>query len=474
MKQLQAIALWVLLLVPATAWPHAGALPQSLDVLRFPGNANALSLETTFGVVVSPDSEQWRWICHETIIRDMTAVIPRYSQNRDGVLLAHTNLLSDALADSRESVYRSADGCDWLAPIGLTDAIVADVAFDTEDGNRALAALADLEPEALNGIRFSTDAGASWTPATVEADDRIFQAVQFAPGGTGFAWATAARFSVLQAWVARSSDSGESWESHPFEFEVDGSTQVLVDIAAASSDGNTVWVRVDAPTSDHLLRSTDAGVSFSEVFSVEDIIHDTTLDPSGGLWAITEESGLHRAENGIDFSLVSGAPRAFGLDYDERGLLVAANIWHQDYSMAVSADGLTFDSLISRNFDELLGPLECPEDSQSTQFCDPAWTMLTNQLGRGDDDDSAEGDDDSAEGDDDSTEADDDDSAEGDDDTVDDSSNGACECATASPGSLGESGEKLLLVFLLTLVARRKRTLESCQELQTNQENDET
>ncbi|HCP45463.1 MAG TPA: hypothetical protein DIU15_05445 [Deltaproteobacteria bacterium] len=459
MNRLPFIALVGLLLTPSVAFPHAGALPQSLDVLRFPGDEDALSLETTFGVVVSADSQQWRWICHETIIRDMTAVLPRYTQNRDGVLLAYTNLLSEALADPRESVYRSEDGCDWVAPLGLTDAVVADVAFDPEDGSLAVAALANLKPESDNGLRFSNDGGASWAPALVDDDDRIFRSVLFAPGGNGFVWATAARFSVLQAWVARSSDSGQTWESQPLDFPVNESTQVLMDIAAASADGTSVWVRVDAPNTDHILRSTDGGLNFTEVFSVEDIIHDAALDPSGTLWIITEESGLHRSDDGVTFSPVPDAPRAFGLDADQRGLLVAANIWYEDYSMAVSEDGLSFEPLMSRNYAEIQGPVECPEDSLSTQFCDPAWHMLTNQLGRGGDDDDSAGDDDTGDDDDNTT---DEPPGPGPGDDDDDGTEEGCQCAASAVAPTKPSARLLgCLTALFVIAWRRDRALES-------------
>jgi hypothetical protein len=63
--------------------------------------------------------------------------------------------------------------------------------------------------------------------------------------------------------------------------------------------------------------------------------------------------------------------------------------------MVRTQDGASFETTMV--WGDLVGPLECPQDSDAWTFCDPNWEIVEVALGRGgDDDDSAGDDDDSA------------------------------------------------------------------------------
>ena len=454
MRSLSFLLAVVGLATPSLVWAHAGALPQTIDLVERGGDGPSIGLETTFGLLLAEDGDSFRWVCHETIIRDLTTVLPNYHQNQDGVLLASTRLLSESLLDARESVYRSVDGCNWVAPLGLTDALVADLAFDPANGDRAVATLGALGDEVVNGIRISNDGGLSWSPASVEVENRLFRDLVFASGGQGVVWTTANWFNPLSAHVLKSEDSGATWSSMDLDFPVDDSVQVLVDVRAVSYDGSTAWLVVNAPSSNHLLRLDDFGGAVEQVLMLEDTMDDMAIDPSGAVWLATRDSGLYRSSDGLEFVAVDGAPHSLGIAADHRGLFAAVDINQHPFALSLSSDdGATFAPLFE--FGELLGPLECSADSDSAQHCDPVWDVLAKQLGGGDDDDSSGGGDDDTFGEDDPS-GDDGDLSDSDDAGVGgDASNSDCHCTVSSTTVQDWCPALLLLTGLM--MARRRR-----------------
>ena len=163
-----------LCLVAVDARAHADALPLALDVLT--GAPDALTVEATFGLLVLTDGGDWRWLCHETIARPQGILIPRYVRNGDGVLLATLGVRDGGQVKS-ESLYRSADDCDWGPAGGTTGRLIADVAFDPADDSLALAVSGGLGDGVTNSILRSTDAGATFGPTSVADVDRLFEAL---------------------------------------------------------------------------------------------------------------------------------------------------------------------------------------------------------------------------------------------------------------------------------------------------------
>ncbi len=379
---LLAIALVLQLSAVDRAWAHAGALPQTIDVFPLPGHEVAEGLETTFGLLLSPDGQEFQWLCHEAITADLVFVTPEYLRNQDGVILAVTGLLSEGLLDPEQSLYRSTDGCSWSGVEGMGGRLVSSAAFHPEDGEVALAVLGATGLEADNGIWRSSDSGLTWADTGVDGGSRLFRDVRFSDRSGSVAWAIAVWFDPLQSWVYRSLDGGVTWEVHTLDFAVGGRVQTTVEVAAASSDGLRVWLRVATATSDYLLASTDGGETFEEVLAVEGLIHDVALAPGDTLWVSTEASGLLRSHDGVNFEPVADAPRTYGIAADDRGLLVAVDIEAHDFALALSADGELFAPLLG--VDATVGPWACAPGTRSAEICDPLWPYVAAQLGLGD------------------------------------------------------------------------------------------
>jgi len=363
-------------------WAHAGALPQTIDVFPLPGNEVAEGLETTFGLLLSPDGQEFQWLCHEAITAELVFVTPEYVRNQDGVILAVAGLLSDRLVDPEHSLYRSVDGCNWEGPEGLRGKLVSSAAFSPDDGNLALAVLGATGLDAGNGIWASDDAGATWSERGVDGENRLFRDVRFSDSSGSVAWAIAVWFDPLRSWLYRSLDGGITWVDHPVDFAVDDHVQTALEVAAASADGQRVWLRVATASGDYLLNSTDGGATFDEVLSVEGLIHDAVLDSAGVLWVSTEALGLLRSDDGVTFEPVEGAPRSFGLAVEPEGLLVAVDIEVHEFALAMSLDGAGFEPLLG--VEATVGPWVCEPGTRSAEICDPLWPSVAAQLGLAD------------------------------------------------------------------------------------------
>ena len=379
---------------------HAGAPPDTLDMILHDEAPEGLSLEATFGLLLSDDTVSWRWLCHETIARPGAFLTPSYTRNASGVLLATIGVLQQGQAGD-ESLYRSTDACDWAPVVGLTNDVVSAVTFDPTDENVALAGTAGVTVGALNGIHRSSDGGATFSSTSAsDLESRIFRTIEISPAGSdaggSTGWATSSWFGPLGAWIHRSTDGGITWEEHEQSLTDGDETQILLDVAAVhSTDPATAWIRVDGQLADRLMMTTDGGATLVELFRVESDIRDVLREPDGTLWVATVDAGLYRAADGTTFTEVADAPLVNAMAHDARGVHLALSGGINDDVMVRTQDGASFETTMV--WGDLVGPVECPEDSDAWTFCDPNWEIVEVALGRvGDDDDSAGDDDDSA------------------------------------------------------------------------------
>jgi len=397
------LVLALLVLPVRDAFAHAGAPPATLDLLPHTESETALSVEATFGLLLSDDTESWYWLCHETIARPGAFLTPEYARSGDGVLLATIEVLQSG-QDPLESIYRSADGCDWAPPVGLREQVVTDIAFDPTDADVALAVTGALTVGALNGIHRSADAGLTFAPTSAGAlDERIFTSVMVSPAGAGdtgtTGWATASWYAALGAWVYRSTDGGATWEEHPQTLMDGDEQQVQITIGAVHpADPLTAWLIVDGQLADRVLRTDDGGASFVEVFRADGDIEAVGREADGAMWVATVQSGLHYAADGATFAEVADAPLVTGFHHDGRGMHLAMGATLQEDVVGRSVGGAAFETVMG--WDDLIEPLQCPEESDAAVFCEGNWETVEIALGRfdGDDDDSGGDDDDSAGG----------------------------------------------------------------------------
>jgi len=383
--------LWVInaamslcMLSPGQAWAHANAGIDSIDVIRS-AEGSRIGMETTVGYLRSADSEKYEWSCHEAVTQGDAIITPRYTESAQGVVLVTVGDLAQA-KDTDESMYRSEDGCDWSPPDGLTGNQIEDVAFDPDDGMNVIAVTANEDGE--NRVFRSVDAGLSWSETDLVFDDRVFRTIRFARGSANAVWVTAVRYDTEEAWVYRSIDGGTSWSEHPIEVRSAGGMDVFVDVLVADAeDPNIAWVVMGPFLDDRLLKTTDGGESFSEVYALDGDIIDGAQDADGGIWLVINGGHVVYGPEGGEFEQIEDAPQSVGVQTGADQIFLATRLVVEGTIMATSVDGETFDAV--GVFLATTGPPICSLESDSVRTCTPLWWDLWEKVSPQDEGDTA-------------------------------------------------------------------------------------
>lgn len=356
-----------------TAWAHANAGIDSIDVIRGM-DSSRVGLETTVGYLRSSDGESFEWNCHEAVTQPDALITPRYVENGEGVVLVTVGDLVQA-RESEESVYRTEDGCNWNPPDGLTGHQVVDVAFDPTNGMNVLAVTGN--DEGNNRVYRSEDAGLSWAETDLVVENRVFRTLRFSKGSAGSVWLTAVRYDTEEAWVYQSTDGGRSWVENEIEVLSADGLDVYVDVLVADSeDANTAWVVMGPYVDDRLLKTTDGGASFSEVYALNGDIIDGAQDADGGVWLVTTGNYVVYAPDGASFERIDDAPLSIGIEADATQVMVATRVAGEGTAMAVTEDGRGFEAVDV--FAATTGPPVCLPESDSVLTCVPLWTELSD------------------------------------------------------------------------------------------------
>ena len=356
-----------------TAWAHANAGIDSIDVIRGM-ESSRIGVETTVGYLRSSDGESFEWNCHEAVTQPDALITPRYVENGDGVVLATVGDLVQA-RESEESVYRTEDGCNWSPPDGLTGQQVVEVQFDPNNHMNVLAATGN--DEGSNRVYRSEDAGLSWSETDLVVENRVFRTIRFSRGPAGAVWLTAVRYDTEEAWVYRSTDGGLSWTENEIDVSSADGLDVYVDVLVADTeDANTAWVVMGPYVDDRLLKTTDGGASFSEVYALNGDIIDGAQDADGGVWLVTTGNYVVYASDGSSFERIDDAPLSIGIEADRAQIMLATRVPGEGTAMAVRADGEDFNAVDV--FAATTGPPACLPESDSVLACAPLWADLSD------------------------------------------------------------------------------------------------
>lgn len=377
----------VLTQTATNSWAHVGEVPGGIDVLA----GRDLGLETTVGLLL-PDGDDYRWLCHESVVGSDFFLTPRYARNAEGVLLTALGLL-DVGTDLRESVYRSTDGCGWAAPEGLTDRIVVDVAFNPQDADQVGAVTGHLAGTAEfsgNALLVSEDAGATWNASALEGLDRVFRGLHWSADGATI-WATSVWFVPPGAWIHRSTDGGETWQEHAHDFVLDGERWTVLDVLLGHpDDAEVAFLRQAGETGDRLYRASGGGAVLEELLYLPDRaeIHDAAW-VDGDLF-VASTVGVYIVQDGRGAATFwpGGTGDVRGLAHSDQGLHVVYGPDQGHLMATFPASGPQVD------FTNVVGPIVCPQGSTAAERCEDLWPGLEATLPRpeeirGDDDDSA-------------------------------------------------------------------------------------
>jgi len=374
-KYVSLLAAWLFVFCNGTAWGHAGAGIESIDVVK-PLDTARIGIETTVGYLSSEDGEHYDWLCHETVTQPEAVLTPKYTGNSEGVVIASVVDLAQARATD-QGLYWSRDGCDWAASEGATGQRVKDVALSPT--NASLGIFVSDNEDGISGIYRTTDSGQSWVPTDVQFADRRFRTVRFSRGGSGAIWVAAIRHETMQAWVFRSLDEGVTWSEYEVEVPEESDPFTYLDVLAVdATDPDTAWFVMGPYLDDRLLKTSDGGVSFREVYSVDGDIIDGAVDARGGLWLVLSGNRIVYGAPGEAFEEVGSAPMSLGVETDSSGVMLATRVFAEGGALATSTDGVVFD--VEQPFLALSPLSHCADDSDYAVDCAPLWEGLESKI----------------------------------------------------------------------------------------------
>lgn len=364
---------------------NGAGLPDTVSVSLVPGNTTELGIEANFGYLDAADGQNFTWICHDLFVPTMASITPRFYRGPGGRFLVTVRSLGIA-NDPNVSAFWSDDGCDWSSATGVDQVLIRDFSFDPSNGAHvfAVSASGGSTPQP-NGVYVSNDGGHSWTTGTLMLTQRFFRSVRFAPNNPNVAYATANWYSPVEAWVYATSNGGASWSEHPWTFMDSNNTlQQNVDVVAVSpTNDHVVYATTDGST-DYLLRSIDAGATWSLVHtSPSDNIDGVAYESDGSaVWVSSKTVGTFRSADGVTFDPIpmSPPPQTRGLAADARGVFAAANNYADGFALGLTTNqGASFVHLFT--FDKIAGVRACPAGSDVDSICGPLYPALLAQLG---------------------------------------------------------------------------------------------
>jgi photosystem II stability/assembly factor-like uncharacterized protein len=325
---------------------------------------NRLVLRATFGTLVSVDEgRNWFWICEEAI---------GYMGDPALTVLAGGNLLHAFLGSVTVS---AAEGCSFNAvPFDAEGRLAIDVTLDPLDPSHAW-----VLATGMNGRRQASvlDASATAVSLVSAADD-------FVPSTIEVSRSRPERMYVVgfdggfRSTLLISDDRGQSWSPRP----IHPYPELPMYLSAVDPvDPDTLYIRVDGGSSDHLIVSRDAGKSYVDVLTIATDMLGFALSPDGSRVAAGGPgAGLQVARTtDLSFSPAADIVSLRCLTWAERGLFACAQESLDGWTLALSTDqGQTFAPLW--HVQDLV-PLECAASTSTGSVCPRAWLDVSAQLG---------------------------------------------------------------------------------------------
>ena len=343
-------------LLSSIAWAHVGATITGVDAEV---HADGVLLEANFGMVWAEGEGPYRWSCHEVVTAPDAVITPRYARSTEGTLLVTITVMQGIDAD--HSLYVSQDGgCNW-APAGLEGARVS--ALDWQ-GTHALAGTGSQLEGAENEVYRSSD-GLEWTPAGLDLGPKVVSSLL---GDAEVAYGTAFDPTTEEALLLHGQQ--EVWSSSTLDLEPwsRGHLQRLQVIGFTSE---ALWVIAGFFETDWVLEVR--GDEVKALLEVEGDLVDGARTATGELWVVEGSRRVYR-NAGQGFEEVEGAAVSIGLAAGPEA------VWLTGYADFIGALLLKAPNEVVLRPYEIEGPLDCAEDSQHSQVCEPLWPELDGRL----------------------------------------------------------------------------------------------
>jgi photosystem II stability/assembly factor-like uncharacterized protein len=341
-----------------------GRYPNADMLIVDPGDPNHLVLRATFGTLVSRDGGQrWSWICEESI---------GYTGDPALTILAGGRTLHAFLGSIQVS---SDDACSYeLVPFDAQGRFAVDVTLDAADVSHAWVLTSGFMGRRQASVLDVSVAGATLTVASED----------FVPSTLEVARSRPQRIYIMgfdadfRSTLLVSDDRGASWTARPVPLY---SALPMYLSAIAPGDPDTLYVRVDDGSSDHLLISRDGGQSFTDVLTIGTDMLGFALSPDGSRVAAGGPGdGLYVANTSdMSFSRAAELQSIRCLTWTARGLFACAQESLEQWTLALSSDdGQSFAPLW--HVQDLV-PLECSPGSDVESTCSRFWLDISSQIG---------------------------------------------------------------------------------------------
>lgn len=272
------------------------------------------------------------------------------------------------------------DACDFTLAPELLDVFVVDVSVDPQGRAIAVGVPAKggrakvfrSEDDLASWQQLGNDLPNSFTPRTVDA----------APSDPDVVYVSGLDESnAPKGTLVHTLDGGNSWEG----IDVPGSDSADFAPFIAGVDPALparMYVRLGGAPG-RLLRSDDAGVTFTQILELPGILYAFRLSADGSSAFVgSDQSGLHRLDTTSLALDARAAINARCVMLDGARVLACGDETNDGFSAGISSDdGVTFDTLLRLSCIE--GILPCPAGSAVEDTCQPQWPMIEDFLDAG-------------------------------------------------------------------------------------------
>jgi len=363
---------------------HAnGRAPQTIGIYPKPGEPQTLYLATTFGLLETKDEGcTFRWMCEQSIGYSGTWD-PAYAIGSDGTIFATTP--EKGLRVSRDG------GCSFVsatAELPTADPNrIADIWIDALDiGPTGEVWVGTAETAHTNDVFVSTDNGMTFTPRGMQSPEIWWKSVKVAPSNPSTVYITGYQVAgTPTAYVYRSTNGGMQWTPSPLANVMLAATPVLRVKAVDPTNPDVVYVvseNSNPPAGDRLYRSSDGGMTWTEVLAATASIHDVLIRDADHIIVATQIKAMSSimggpayvsSSGGTSFEPLGGAPQLACVAKRADGTLFGCGAnWDPDFkAVAKSEDGGATWAKVWR-FVEIAGAVQCGEGSVQHDTCDVA------------------------------------------------------------------------------------------------------